>query len=528
MKIASILLTLSLCYPALGTDFYCSPTGKSEGRSPGSPMAWTNALLSTNTIRAGDTLWFRAGTYGVGGSMDYTIALTGVTLRNYNGERATLDGQFPMYGSNVTVWGLEFKNSAFATTRTNVAVYSLYSYPGSGGVNVRNCVFHDTCKFFLTVNSQTDREFYGNIMWAIGDYEPPSYHIRGPALYLQNESNAVYITDNIISKSYTEAIKVYGEDNTLTYTAIAEGFVISGNITYLSYNDGIIADSTHHAIRHVIVTNNIGFCDKQNSFSQTIAGLAEPSEGVNHQHVVYNNNYGVFDAAGYTYVTYFGGWSEFNYSGNTIVNIATDKTENGKSAAVFCFITNKVSVAINNNNYYGFPNTFANGGQFFYGETTAPTRRSWAQWQALGHDASGSFHSNALPTANVVTIRTNKYEPGRSHIVVWNWQSNNTQTVSLANTGLDNGRGYTIQDAQDFYGTPIATGIFSNSSPNVTLTLNRTNVAAILGETTHFRRDVTNHTDKIFNVFVVIPDPTNNIVSHAGGNVRISGNVQSR
>src|SRR5262249_18726842 len=70
------------------------------------------ALAQPPVLQPGDTLWLRGGRY----PGDFTSALTGtpalpLLLRQYPGERATIDGSLTLNGAYTWYWGFEVMNS---------------------------------------------------------------------------------------------------------------------------------------------------------------------------------------------------------------------------------------------------------------------------------------------------------------------------------------------------------------------------------------------------------------------------------
>ena len=67
-KLLSIVL-LAAAFSARATDFYVSPSGSSGGNgSITSPWDLTTAFAGPSTVKPGDTVWLRAGTYHTGGT----------------------------------------------------------------------------------------------------------------------------------------------------------------------------------------------------------------------------------------------------------------------------------------------------------------------------------------------------------------------------------------------------------------------------------------------------------------------------
>jgi hypothetical protein len=63
------------------------------------------------------------------------------------------------------------------------------------------------------------------------------------------------------------------------------------------------------------------------------------------------------------------------------------------------------------------------------------------------------------PTATVVRVRPNQYEPGRANLVIYNWPRATHVSVDLSTAGLRPGDRFEVRDAQDFFGPVVLGGI---------------------------------------------------------------------
>jgi hypothetical protein len=105
------------------------------------------------------------------------------------------------------------------------------------------------------------------------------------------------------------------------------------------------------------------------------------------------------------------------------------------------------------------------------------------------------------PAGVVVTVRPNRYEPGRAHVAIYNWDRRPAVDVDLSAAALAPGTAYEVRDAQNFFGRPVVKGTFSPDSPAVSIPLTGLSVAPPVGE--GLRAPA--HTAPEFATLVVVP-----------------------
>ena len=154
-------------------------------------------------------------------------------FRNYQGERATLDGK----GTEITLsvnagyewfWGLEITDSnTIRTTNQTGGVH-----PNAYGVGVYapavrfiNNVVHDTAQGFSAYDASNDSVFYGNLSYYNGFVAPDRNH--GHGFYMQNVTGTKLLQDNIVGDNSDEGLQIYGSGN-----ANVVGFRMFGNASY--------------------------------------------------------------------------------------------------------------------------------------------------------------------------------------------------------------------------------------------------------------------------------------------------------
>jgi len=146
------------------------------------------------------------------------------------------------------------------------------------------------------------------------------------------------------------------------------------------------------------------------------------------------------------------------------------------------------------------------GGNTYYRD---PAARAWqyggtdytlSGWQAATGLASTDQAVSGVPTATRVFVRPNTYELGRATVVVYNWGGQGAVSVDLSGV-LGVGQRYEVHNAQDFYGTPVASGTFGGGTLSVPLG-GVTPPAVIGGSPTAPLK-----TGPAFDVFIVTPTP---------------------
>ncbi len=83
-------------------------------------------------------------------------------------------------------------------------------------------------------------------------------------------------------------------------------------------------------------------------------------------------------------------------------------------------------------------------------------------------DYPDNTYLTAPPTETRVFVRTNRYEPGRAHIIVYDWGGRGTIEADVSEA-IEPGMAYEVRNATDFFGPPVATGVYDGSSLSLSL-----------------------------------------------------------
>jgi hypothetical protein len=77
-----------------------------------------------------------------------------------------------------------------------------------------------------------------------------------------------------------------------------------------------------------------------------------------------------------------------------------------------------------------------------------------------------SFVGTARPSGTIAWLRPNAFEPGRANLTILNWDLRETVEVDLSAL-LRQGASYEIRNAADFFGPPVATGVFTGNPVSI-------------------------------------------------------------
>jgi len=480
LGIALILAASNLS--ALAAEFFVAPNGTAAGNgSMSQPWDLQTALDQPSDVKPGDTIWLRGGTYGKGGPTLFTARLRGtqdqpIVVRQYRRERAVVDGGIAAPAATwATFWGFEITNSS-PLRKCSPAQRPFGLNLQARGCKAINLVVHDTghpgIGFWVGVGD--GGEIYGCIFWAVGLYDTQNHPelkgwTRGSAIYTQNRPGTRYITDTIAFRCFTEAVHAYTEGG------YVEGYDMEGNIWFDNGEWNLIATGGKNPAKRIKVTDNYTYRRRTDPARSVRFGYGSAGEDL-----VCRNNYFVSGTAdeGTVFVRRF---SDATVSGNTLV-----------SGNVLAQIGGAVGVRWDENRYFG-PASKA----FRPNEKPAT---DFATWKQAGFDANSTLES-AYPSGVKVFVRPNKYEPGRAHVAVYNWDHQDAVALDLG-AALKEGDKFEIRDVQNYFGPPLVAGTYEGKPVSVSMKL--TEVAGPVGDVPHIAARF-QHTAPEFAAFVVLP-----------------------
>jgi hypothetical protein len=433
-------------------EFFVAPDGNPNGTgSRANPWDLATAFGRPAAVQPGDVIWLRGGTYGTG-TTTYTSSLIGtadqpVTVRQFPGERATINGGLIINGANAAYWGFEVASLLTGRTgstsdRDDQAPDAISVFgPGTKFINL---VVHDAREGFGFWQPAENAEIYGCLIFHNGWQGPDRGH--GHGIYTQNQNGIKTIADNIIFNQFGLGIQAYGTDTT---KAFVQGYSVDGNVIFdngaLSrdgYTDNLLFGIAS-PISNLHVTNNYTYDMPSANMGGSRVGWG--FGGVNRDAVVTGNYF----MGGYFSVELWN-WSTLQFSGNSVYS--------PNSADVYLQLAsgqNTAAYSFDRNTYYG-ANQF-----YFLGQL-----RDWTSWRSSAQIDAHSSYKTGPPTGQWIFVRPNKYEAGRANIVIYNWDLQPSAAVDLS-TVLKVGDTFEVRDAENYFGPPAVSGKYTGSPVKV-------------------------------------------------------------
>jgi Big-like domain-containing protein len=432
--------------------WFASPTGSSSGDGSRRPWDLQTALNGGNgAVRPGDTIWVRGGTY----AGTYSTALAGtstapIVVRQYRGERATIDGgtssveTFAVDGQWAIYWGFEvmqsgtqrFCDSCLGLRPTGVYVRSAHD------VKLVNLVVHDVGHGVFTEDVTHNIELYGWIVYDGGSDN--TTRSDGHGMYIHNDGvGRKVLRDNVIFNQFGYGIHAFVGIGTATLKNI----VFDGNALF---NNGTVSgfDNPNFQVGGFEIADNDTLTNNMLYFSPGASGFVNGRVGFEMQMngtALVRGNYMVGGGA----VLDVGYWQNLTVADNTLV---------GTSTMVNVHDTSTAGWQWGGDQYWRDPTltewTFKN------------TDYTFANWKVASGLGATDLVTAGQPAVPQVFVRPNQYEPGRAHVVIYNWSGQSTVLVNLANV-VAIGAHYEVRNVQDVFGTPVVSGTYTGGSVSV-------------------------------------------------------------
>ena len=395
-----------------GRLFYAAPGGTAESTGTiNAPFDLATALSEKSPARPCDTIWLRGGTYRGA----FKSALKGsdqqpIVIRQYPGERATLD----------------------SVGAAEPALQVLGSWSWFWG--------------FEVTNSDTLRQSKETGPW-------PSDLRRGTGVGARGPNNKFI---NLIVHDATRGFEV---------TAESIGTEIYGSLIY--YNGWETADGvglgngieTQNQLGSRRIADNIIF--KQFSHGMIVSG--KPLDNVTLDgNTIFSNGAlsrkGVLESRN----VLFGASVVANKPVVTDNSTYDGQTNLGYDAGC--------ADATITGNYFAGPLVWVKCAGTMTGNVLFDPYIAGYGYSPLPEQFPANSYNTTRPTGLVVRMRPNEYEPGRATVTIYNWDKKSEVSIDPSGAGLAAGDRYEVRDAQNYFGPPVAAGIYKGGSITVPLT----------------------------------------------------------
>lgn len=451
------VLTLGNVLGFGATQFYVSATANGTGDgSYNNPWKLQQALSSPAALNnPTDTIWVwvLGGTYtNTYDAQNAFVCLTKGTanapiiFRNYKDQRVTIDGQlqytmaFVLGNCSYTwIWGLEFTNSSTADRDHPSSDRLGNIYCTAENIHFINLVVHDMGSGLDLWKTSLNSESYGCIIYNIGNNlnNGGNWEGHGHGMYLQNDTFGVKrIHNNIIFNTFAYGVKVWQTTTTapignfdIQRNIVFNGGVASENLGGVgnnsrTHNFFMVANGVNNPIVNTVVKHNY-----------TYAGINSPRPPVN----AFGLNYGVR-------------------------NFVLDSN----------YLTCQTRLGFNNTPVF---DASVKGNKIMAG---IPTVYGYYLWGFNTTDYPQNDYVSTVPNTGLeYFILPNRYEPKRSHLVVYNWDSAATVTVNVSQAGLQKGEGYKLLNVMNLY-EDIDSGVVDNNG-NISIDMVNRTMGKVIG-----------------------------------------------
>ena len=413
---AAVTVTAPPAPVAARPGWFVAPNGSSTGDGSQS-RPWnfaTAASGASGRILPGDTVWMRGGIYR--GPFRVTVAGAPgapVVFRQFPGERAIIDGAgtsssvsvFYVGGPYTMFWGFEITNSNPARTTTSTANNVRPNVVSNYASHTKyvDLVVHDGGVAFYNEPAYSDVEISGCLIYNNGWQGPDRGH--GHGLYLKSNTGPVVARDNVIFNQFGYGIHAYSNAG-------------SGNLVNLRFEGN--------------AAFNNGTLSTIGTSSNILLGGDSPARA----DVLYRN---------YTWFASASAGTNVKVGYGTLLNGDVQLTEN-----VFAGGSPVLDV--------GFWTSFVASANLFSGSGSLLNLRNTV---TLGQTLTGN--TTTTPTSTQVFVRPVAYETGRANVIVYNWGRLGSVMADVSSV-LQPGDRYVVLNAQDFFGTPVASGTYSGGS----------------------------------------------------------------
>jgi hypothetical protein len=380
-----------------------------------------------------------------------------IVLRAVPGSRVTLDGWLEVKGAYAWYWGFEVADSTYTVkTKEGVEGHGTLVNVFGPGTKFVNLDVHDGAMGFGLWSPAVDAEVYGCTIHDFGNGAADRGH--GHAIYTQNENGTKRIADNIMFRGFGWNVHVYGQQGTVS------GYQIEGNICFSAGTrvpgqvmDNILVCGYPPADRITVIDN---YCYQPGGEKEKGAGWRPCVRLDSYRNVVNGTCLVRGNVVAGARGLQIGRWKNATVTDNVVWGpeiLASVCPPDGDRFG----------------NYQWDRNTYVltkQSAPFVIAGATGPAGQhagvsleQWRQRTPFDRHSKVIEGEQGRPQGTWIYVRPNKYEPGRGHVAVYNWDRQKTVEADLGRV-LKPGSRYAVYNVQDLYGRPVARGQFDGKA----------------------------------------------------------------
>lgn len=484
MRLSLVLFAITIA-SGFSAEWYVSPTGNpTNSGTIDSPLDAATAFKMTNDIVAGDTIYMRGGSYLQDGTNLLTCFLNGATnnpivITRYGYEEPKITPSFELAGTWTIADHLEIYNEYDVRTNAPLLTRPWGIKVNYTGNTVRNTLISNVGHPGISAfNGQgPNMEIYGCVVRGAGLWDTDFGGYRGSGIYTQNRYGTKTIDSCVFMGCYRFGIKPYGD------AGYINGYKVYNNVV-VKCTSGMMYTSETYGGEDLEATGNWFY---EGPWRNTDYGASPNINGH-----VWDNRLFLSPS------TTTAGWDFRNWSNLLFeANYAYFMT-NSSNGEFFTTLTNTLTDSITQSNIYSAQKFYALmynfEGQF---------RTNLSGFQSYGLEIGTA--EVAMPTDVIVKLVTNKYEPGRCNIAIFNWPSNDVVEVDLSQAHLAQGMNYRLRDLQSASDEMIV-GKFDTNSPLIAIPMTNLVADYYIGTLPwEENQDPNIHTAPRFGVFLLEP-----------------------
>lgn len=481
-----------------------------------SPWDLQTALNHPASVMPGDTIWLRQGIY----TGHFISKLKGISsqyiyLIQFPGERATIQDN-RQYASGATLqvegeWAIykDFEVSNITIDRSSTGPFSFRPMglqilaPHSKFINL---IIHDTGHGIGFWEEAIDSEIYACIIFNCGTQnEVTKYTTHGHGIYAQNTKGLKVIKNNIIFNQFGFGIHLYPNPGQVN------GFLLEGNTIFncgiltqdtVRFNNILATTYSPYTLENIQLIGNLSYDSRKQFYYSSIyqANIFLGAADVISDQLIVKDNFFLSNArAGAAIIN----WKSVEFFNNSLFH------KNGIIGLLVPSGILSTRYHWNENNYFSGGNNLS----FSYQSSPNLNFTTWQQESKL--DAQSTFNLDSPKNLEII-YQKNKYDTGRCHILIYNWNLLPFVNLDLSKSGLINGQKYKIKDVQNYFGNSLFNGVYDELNPYFNLSSLGLITQAPIGKSA-----LMNTAPEFISLIIIPEDDEKTFIQNTSDNVNI-------